>query len=55
MEHGVIYARASRDPLLHQEGDALKCRQGVETIIVVEGANYDSLLLTRAGWILFEF
>ena len=44
----MIYDSASRDPLLHQEEEVLECRQGAETIIVVDGAN-DSLLLTREG------
>ena len=45
MEHGVLYARASRKALLRPEEDALEYRQGVGAIIVVEVAN-DRLVLT---------
>jgi len=54
MEHGVLYARASRRALLRPEEEALECRQGVGAIIVVEVAN-DRLLLTRVKWNLSEF
>jgi len=50
MDHRVLYARASINPMLHQEEEVLDCRPGVGAIIVVEveEAN-DRLLQTQAA------